>query len=720
MDKKEEEYLDNLLNDISIPEEEEFDADSLEDSDESIGLDGLMLMSEDNINSIIGNASAAMDEPVLGNRNVDAIFSEAAANDSGDRSDLGDISSTLSDLDNKIAVDKDVNDKAVQALKDEEEAGRLSVDELDGIMDSIPDEGAVEKEKIAREKREQKRKAKEEKAAEKARKKEEARKKKEEARKKKEEARKNGKAASDGGFFGRLFGKKKNKGADVAEGAAVGAMAAGAAADALAGGAAMGSMDPDEEVTVPTDSELADILAEVATLNMDGTPIEGGDTEGSPSGGGAPEGSDDAVISPSDDTGDTENIPDIPGDPMTDEGAMDEDISPESSEDMSLMDDITQGASEETIDLGLGGDSEDEEEDGGKKGKKKKKKKEKGEKKGFFAAIVKMFSEALDDDEEDGAKVAISEGDGVTGIVSDENQAILNELDQELDQIPEGKKKKKKKEKKPKKEKKKKEKKPKKQKEPREKKEFPFYMPKFPGKSILLVVLMSITLTALVMVICLIVPAQMALNKARKAFDENDYAEAYMELYGQKLAEEDQVKFEKSLLILKLDRYISKYNELVKEGKRVESLDALLEGVDSYESMLPLAQNFGIQGELDGEYSLILTYLMDDFGVTEETAKSINGETDDLTYTERVYEAAGVPLPAEKASDIPDMSGVEGAGDEPVAAAESSAEEMPSGDGWAAMPVDGEGAGNAGDTENGETAPPAEDEGTVLFDIKVN
>ncbi len=702
MDNKEEDYLDELLKNISLPTEEDEDLDALGDEEGSIGLDGLKLLSENAINNIIDNASLGMDEPVVYPESIDDTLTSASAKDPDDK-DIADISDTLVALDSQIAVDNEVQEMAIQAEKDEEEAGRISVEEIDGLLSSVPDEKEAEKKRKAREKEEKKREKKEKKAAER-----------EAAKARRKEKKESGEKFSVGGFFGKLFGGKKKKPEEppVIEGLPQTEDEADAAVQDVPEVFPAG----DDEIRVPSDDELAEILSEVESLNMDGTPVEEAPqvvvTPELDIAGLSGEGDGEEDNGPGE-TSVPEDSADIPDEAAEEPGLSDDD----------LMNEITQGAGEEEIDLGLGttdtGSEDEEEEEGkGKKKKKKKGKKEKGEKKGLFSGLAKLFSEALDDDEEEGAKVAIGDDLPVTGIVSDENQAILNELDQELDQIPEGKKKKKKKEKKPKKEKKKKEKKPKKPKEPREKKEFPFYMPKVPKKSLLLVVLMSITITALVMVVCLIVPAQMSLNKARKAFDSSNYAEAYEELYGQKLNAEDREKFEKSLIILKIDRYLSRYDELVKEDKRVESLDVLLQAVDDYEALQPLAQNFGIEGQLGGEYSLVLRKLSEDFGLTEEDARSINGETDDLTYTERVYEAAGVPLPAEKVSDVPDFSGLSETVTEPPA------QEPAENGGDGSVPSDGAGQ-PAEPAEGGETAPPQDaappqDEGTVLFDIRVD
>ena len=700
MDNKEEDYLDELLKNISLPTEEDEDLNALGDEEGSIGLDGLKLLSESAINNIIDNASLGMDEPVVYPESIDDTLTSASAKDPDDK-DIADISDTLVALDSQIAVDNEVQEMAIRAEKDEEEAGRISVEEIDGLLSSVPDEKEAEKKRKAREKEEKKREKKEKKAAER-----------EAAKARRKEKKEKGEKLSIGGFFGKLFGGKKK---NTEEPPVPADIAGNEDAESGIEQDVQEELPTDDEIRVPSDDELAEILSEVESLNMDGTPVEG-----------QPQADVNPELDFGDLSGDMEGNghEDIPGPAdgaeLTDEPRDEAPEEPVLSDD-DLMNEITQGAGEEEIDLGLGTTdtgSEDEEEGKGKKKKKKKGKKEKGEKKGLFSGLAKLFSEALDDDEEEGAKVAIGDDLPVTGIVSDENQAILNELDQELDQIPEGKKKKKKKEKKPKKEKKKKEKKPKKPKEPREKKEFPFYMPKVPKKSLLLVVLMSITITALVMVVCLIVPAQMSLNKARKAFDSSNYAEAYEELYGQKLNAEDREKFEKSLIILKIDRYLSRYDELVKEDKRVESLDVLLQAVDDYEALQPLAQNFGIEGQLGGEYSLVLRKLSEDFGLTEEDARSINGETDDLTYTERVYEAAGVPLPAEKVSDVPDFSGLSETVTEPPA------QEPAENGGDGSVPSDGAGQ-PAEPAEGGETAPPQDaappqDEGTVLFDIRVD
>ena len=199
MDNKEEDYLDELLKNISLPTEEDEDLDALGDEEGSIGLDGLKLLSENAINNIIDNASLGMDEPVVYPESIDDTLTSASAKDPDDK-DIADISDTLVALDSQIAVDNEVQEMAIQAEKDEEEAGRISVEEIDGLLSSVPDEKEAEKKRKAREKEEKKREKKEKKAAER-----------EAAKARRKEKKESGDKFSIGGFFGKLFGGKKKK-----------------------------------------------------------------------------------------------------------------------------------------------------------------------------------------------------------------------------------------------------------------------------------------------------------------------------------------------------------------------------------------------------------------------------------------------------------------------------------------------------------------------------
>ena len=231
---------------------------------------------------------------------------------------------------------------------------------------------------------------------------------------------------------------------------------------------------------------------------------------------------------------------------------------------------------------------------GGKKpAKEKKGKEDDGEKKGFFAKILAaLFKE---DDEEDGSGNA--ENNELASL-TDENQAVLNEIEGDKKKKKE-KKEKKEKEPKPKKEKKpakKKEKKPKPPKEPKPKKEKKPKVPEgpppkpIPPRKFILAFLLVIPIGILCALPAYTVPEKAIHEEAQMAFLNGDYEGAYRDYYSLyragKLSEDDQILYWKARYISQMRHYYKQYEVFASIGLNVEALNALVKGVEQYEEIL--------------------------------------------------------------------------------------------------------------------------------------
>ncbi len=312
--------------------------------------------------------------------------------------------------------------------------------------------------------------------------------------------------------------------------------------------------------------------------------------------------------------------------------------------------------------------SETEEESGKKKKKKKeKKKKEKKEKKSLFGRkgnaenipegdlgekagkgsgdsseegkkpgfIAKLLSLLIETEEED---IGLPDRDLGSLEPSDENKNILEELEKE------DKKKKKKKVKSKKeggegKEKKKKEKKPKKVKE-KPAKEPDSEKDTKPGKRIskkgvLVIAALCLSLMAMIIVTCSMIPDFFEKREAREAFYEADYIKAYEMMYGKALDESDEIIFHKAETILQLDRKLDSYQNYLGIGEEVRALDSLMSGVEKYPEILAKAEEYRVTQEVNAIYEMILGVLSDKYSISEEEARTIIAYSDVL-YTKRL------------------------------------------------------------------------------------
>jgi len=277
---------------------------------------------------------------------------------------------------------------------------------------------------------------------------------------------------------------------------------------------------------------------------------------------------------------------------------------------------------------------------------------EEGEKKpGVFARFMNFLLEA-DEDEDPVAAEVLADNDGEMGTVTDENRALLDELDEE---DKKGKKKKKKDKKKGKKgkggeegeeaaegeeeESKKPKKKKKKEKKKKQEEEVDLFAPpekKLSKKKVITVFMFCGTIAVCIVLLSSFLPVYMEKKDAQMAYDHQDYAQVYDLLYGKDLNEQDEILYQRSNLILQMNRKLSSYENYGSLDMRLESLNALISGVERYQEILPEAETYNVVGEVSGIYGQILERLSADFGVSEQDALEIIVIEDDVTYSQRL------------------------------------------------------------------------------------
>ena len=120
------------------------------------------------------------------------------------------------------------------------------------------------------------------------------------------------------------------------------------------------------------------------------------------------------------------------------------------------------------------------------------------------------------------------------------------------------------------------------------------------------------------------------------AYDQKDYGEVFTLLYDQKRSEEDEILFQRSNLVLQMERKLDSYDNYSKLNMRLEALNALISGVSRYQAILPEAEKYNVVGEVSDSYAQILERLSADFGVSEEQAYEIIASEDDVTYSQKL------------------------------------------------------------------------------------
>ena len=267
---------------------------------------------------------------------------------------------------------------------------------------------------------------------------------------------------------------------------------------------------------------------------------------------------------------------------------------------------------------------------------------------GIFARLMNFLLESDEEDEDPLAAEVLADSAGETGTVTDENKALLEELKEE---DKKGKKKKDKKKGKKGKggeegeegaegegedSKKKKKKKEKKKKEEEETDLFAPPEKKLSKKKVITVFVFCGTIAACIVLLVSFLPNYTEKREAHVAYDHQDYAQVYDLLYGKELDEQDEVLFQRSNLILQMNRKLTSYENYGSLDMRLESLNALIGGVARYQAILPEAETYNVVGEVSDIYAQILDRLSADFGVSESDALEIIALEDDVAYSQRL------------------------------------------------------------------------------------
>lgn len=247
-----------------------------------------------------------------------------------------------------------------------------------------------------------------------------------------------------------------------------------------------------------------------------------------------------------------------------------------------------------------------------KKGKQKREKKE--NRPGLFSKLFTALSQEVEEPEEikhifaeETARVIAKQG-------AVENEKILKEMEKESSS--------KKKKDKNTKEKKIKEKKVK-EKRVKEKSISESQPPikKLPRKKVILIGFLCFSLGVIITLIAFIFPYYSDIKNARAEFEQQNYEKTYELLRGRKLNEEEQLMYDKSVVLLKAERKYDSYQNYMLLGMKLEALNALIQGVRITEVLSDTAARLGVQEEFDAIRNKIISELELAFAVSLEQAQ---------------------------------------------------------------------------------------------------
>jgi hypothetical protein len=130
----------------------------------------------------------------------------------------------------------------------------------------------------------------------------------------------------------------------------------------------------------------------------------------------------------------------------------------------------------------------------------------------------------------------------------------------------------------------------------------------------------------------------LSIRNASDYFGRQRYTQAYNEVYGIDLKDEDIELYDKIMTVMFVNKQLNSYNNYYHMRKFPEALDSLLKGLQRYDKYIELATMLGIDTDLDYVRNQLLAELYNVFSLTEEEAMSIINSESQAKYSMAVYD----------------------------------------------------------------------------------
>jgi hypothetical protein len=146
-----------------------------------------------------------------------------------------------------------------------------------------------------------------------------------------------------------------------------------------------------------------------------------------------------------------------------------------------------------------------------------------------------------------------------------------------------------------------------------------------------------------IMVILLLVGTNLftysvSIKNANTYFSRHKYTDAYNEVYGIELKDEDIELFDKIETVMFVNKQLNSYNNYFAMKKYPEALDSLLKGLKRYDKYIELATILGISSDLDYVRDQILAELNHVYRLSEKDAVAILDSDSQKDYSVAIYD----------------------------------------------------------------------------------
>ena len=130
----------------------------------------------------------------------------------------------------------------------------------------------------------------------------------------------------------------------------------------------------------------------------------------------------------------------------------------------------------------------------------------------------------------------------------------------------------------------------------------------------------------------------LSIRNATNYFDRQKYTEAYNEVYGINIKDEDIELYDKIMTVMFVNKQLNSYNNYYALKQYPEALDSLLKGLSRYDKYIELATLLGIKSDLNYVRDQILGELKNVFLLSEDDAINIIKNEDQTQYSLKVYD----------------------------------------------------------------------------------
>lgn len=127
-----------------------------------------------------------------------------------------------------------------------------------------------------------------------------------------------------------------------------------------------------------------------------------------------------------------------------------------------------------------------------------------------------------------------------------------------------------------------------------------------------------------------------SMNAAQQNFVNGRYKEAYENLAGMKIKEEDQMFYDQVRLLMRLERQYDAFVNYSNLQMPKDALNALLQGMTIYYEAVDYAAANNLTEKVDQEKEILLYSLLNNYGIDEEHVKRICELEDTNDYTREV------------------------------------------------------------------------------------